>query len=53
MNRKTAALSFLSVCLVLAILLVAKAIFPIISASIFAIALVVSGLLSRAFTYKK
>jgi hypothetical protein len=53
MNRKTAALSFLGVCLVLAMLLVAKAISPILSGSIFAIALVGFGILSRGFTYKK
>ncbi|MBE0665345.1 MAG: hypothetical protein IH584_05935 [Candidatus Aminicenantes bacterium] len=53
MNRKTAALSFLGVCLVLAMLLVAKAISPILSGSIFAIALVAFGIFSHGFTYKK
>ena len=44
---------FLFVCLVLAVLLVAKAISPILSGSIFAVALVVLGILFRGFTKKK
>jgi uncharacterized membrane protein len=53
MNRKTAALSFFGVCLVLAILLVTKAISPNFSGGIFAIALGAFGILSRGFTNKK
>jgi hypothetical protein len=52
MNRKTAALSFLGVCLVLVMLLVTKVITPWLSGSIFAIALVAFGVLSHGFTRK-
>ena len=52
MNKKTAGLTFLGVCLVLAALLLAKAISPILSGTIFAIALVGFGILSRGFTKK-
>lgn len=52
MNKKTAGLIFLGVCLVLAVLLAAKAISPILSGSIFAIALVGFGILSGGFTKK-
>ena len=53
MNKKTAGLLFLGVCAILAVLLAAKVISPILSGSIFAIALVGSGILSRGFTNKK
>ena len=49
MRRKEAGLAFLGVCVVLAILLVAKRITPVVSGGIFAIALVSFGLLSRGF----
>ena len=49
MSRKTAAFSFLGICVVLAILLLIKAITPLVSGIIFAIALVLFGLLSRGF----
>jgi hypothetical protein len=49
MSRKTAAFSFLGICVVLAILLLIKAITPLVSGSIFAIALVLFGVFSRGF----
>ncbi len=49
MNRKTASLSFLGICVVLAILLLIKVITPLVSGSIFAIALVPLGVISRGF----
>jgi hypothetical protein len=52
MNKKTAGLDFLGVCVVLAALLAAKVISPLLSGSIFAIALVGFGILSRGFTQK-
>jgi hypothetical protein len=52
LKKQTAALTFLVVCLVLAVLLLAKAISPIFSGSIFAVALVAFGLISRGFTKK-
>lgn len=52
MNKKTAGLTFLLVCLVLAALLVAKAISPMVSGSIFAVALVGFGIFSHGFTRK-
>lgn len=52
MNKKRAGLIFLGVCLVLAALLAAKAISPILSGSILAIALVGFGILSDGFTKK-
>jgi hypothetical protein len=53
MNKKTAGFAFLVVCLVLAALLLMKAISPILSGCIFAVALVGFGILSRGFTDKK
>ena len=50
MNKKMAGLFFLGVCVVLAVLLVAKVISPIQSGSIFAITLVGFGILSKGFT---
>jgi hypothetical protein len=52
MNKKTAALLFLGICIVLAVLLIAEIITPIQSGCIFAIALVAFGLLSRGFSKK-
>ena len=49
MNRKLAAPLFLGVCVILAILLFMKAITPLVSGIIFAIALVLFGLFSRGF----
>jgi hypothetical protein len=53
MNKKTAAFFFLGVCLVLAALLLMKAISLILSGGIFAVALIGFGILSRGFTNKK
>ena len=50
MNRKTASLTFLAICLVLAILLIAKIITPLVGGIIFAIALASFGVISRGFT---
>jgi type IV secretory pathway TrbL component len=50
MNRKTASLSFLAVCVLLAILLLTSVITPIISGLIFAVALVALGIVSKGFT---
>lgn len=49
MNRKTASLSFLGICVVLAILLLIKVITPLVSGSVFAITLVLLGVISRGF----
>ncbi|MGC1374701.1 MAG: hypothetical protein WA821_00650 [Anaerolineales bacterium] len=49
MNRKIAAVLFLAVCVVLAILLFMQAIGPLVSGVIFAIALALFGLFSRGF----
>jgi uncharacterized membrane protein len=48
-NRKTAAFLFLGVCVILVILLLMKAVTPLVSGAIFALALVLFGLLSRGF----
>ena len=53
MNRKIAVILFLSVCVVLAVLLLTKTITSIISGIIFAIALVIFGILSRGFQREK
>ncbi|HEX7502690.1 MAG TPA: hypothetical protein VF451_04660 [Acidobacteriota bacterium] len=50
MNKKTAGLIFLGICVVLAALLIASAISPILSGIIFAIALVSFGIFSRGFS---
>jgi hypothetical protein len=52
LNKKTAGFGFLGVCVVLAGLLLAKMISPILSGTFFAIALVGFGVLSRGFTKK-
>jgi hypothetical protein len=49
MDRKLAAFAFLAICLLLAILLLIKAITPLVSGIIFAVALLVFGLLTRGF----
>jgi uncharacterized membrane protein len=43
MNRKPAIIIFLSVCILLSILLIIKAITPLVSGTVFAIALVILG----------
>lgn len=53
MNRKYAGLSFLCVCIALAILLLTKTISSITSGIIFAIALVLFGVLSKGFKNNK
>lgn len=50
MKRKTAALSFLAICLALAILLLTNTISPMVGGILFAIALVLFGVASRGFT---
>jgi|WetSurMetagenome_2_1015567.scaffolds.fasta_scaffold407510_2 hypothetical protein len=52
MSKKAALWIFLPVCLLLAVLLAFGAISPVLSGSIFAIALVGVGILSRGFTGK-
>ncbi len=49
MSRKTAGLIFVGVCIVLADLLVTKAITPLVGGILFAIVLVALGLLSGGF----
>jgi hypothetical protein len=49
MKSKIAALIFICVCILLAILLVMKAISPLVSGSIFALALIIFGGLSKGF----
>ncbi len=53
MNRKTALTIFLSICVLLAFLLLSGIITPIVSGAAFAIALVVAGGLSDGFRKKK
>jgi len=53
MNKRIASLVFLGLCLVLAVLLITKVISPLLSGSIFAVALIGFGLLSRGFTDDK
>ena len=50
MSRKSAVIAFLGICILLAILLLTKTIGPLVSGVVFAVALVVFGLLSRGFT---
>lgn len=52
MNGKVAGFLFLGICIVLAILLITKIISPLISGSIFAIALVLLGGISRGVKKK-
>jgi hypothetical protein len=49
MKRKMAGFLFLGICIVLAILLLMKAISPIVSGCVFAVALVGFGIASRGF----
>ncbi len=49
MNGRTAVLLFLGVCVILALLLLTRSIRPVVSGAVFAIALVVLGVLSRGF----
>lgn len=53
MNGKSAGLIFLGVCIILAILLITKLITPLTGGSIFAVALVLFGGLSKGFKNKK
>ncbi len=53
MNRNTASISFLVICLTLGALLLTQVITPIVSAAIFSIALVLFGSLSKGFRTKK
>lgn len=50
MNKKTAGLLFLGICIVLAVLLLLKAIPPLVSGGVFALALLVLGGVSLGFT---
>ncbi len=50
MHRKTAGVLFLIVCGALSFMLLARMITPLVSSSVFAVALVVFGALSRGFT---
>ena len=52
MNAKPAAFVFLGVCLILAALLLFRAITPIVSGSIFAITLAILGGISKGFRRK-
>ena len=49
MNRKTAGIFFLGTCVILAILLLTQVLTPIVSAFIFAVALVAFGVPSNGF----
>ncbi len=49
MRGKPAGLVFLGICLILAALLLTKAITPLVSGSVFAAALVILGGMSRGF----
>jgi hypothetical protein len=53
MNGKTAAIIFVGVCVVLAILLLFGVISPLVSGSVFAIALVLLGGISNGFRKKE
>jgi xanthine/uracil permease len=50
MHRNTAGILFLSVSAFLSFMLLSRMITPLVSGAIFAVALVVLGLLSRGFT---
>ena len=52
MKRKTAGILFLAICVVLAILLLTKTISSTVSGSIFALALIILGSVSKGFTNK-
>jgi hypothetical protein len=52
MRRRYAIILFLAVCLILAILLLTRISTPMISSIIFAIALIVFGILSKGFRRK-
>jgi hypothetical protein len=49
MKGKTAGFLFLAICVVIALLLLADAITPLISGCVFAVALVALGILSHGF----
>jgi len=50
MNRTFAGIFFLGICVVLALLLLTGTISPLVSGSVFALALIVAGGLSRGFS---
>jgi hypothetical protein len=52
LKGKSASLLFLGICIVLAVLLLTRALTPILSGVVFAIALAVLGLLSAGFRKK-
>jgi hypothetical protein len=52
MRGKTAGLTFLGICAVLAVLLLSGAITPVVSGALFAVALVVLGGISKGFKNK-
>jgi len=52
MNKKNLAFVFLGVCLILAILLLTKTITPVVSGAVFAVCLVIYGLLSAGYRNK-
>ncbi|MEW6194266.1 MAG: hypothetical protein AB1521_03800 [Bacteroidota bacterium] len=49
MNKKLAGLLFLAVCIILALLLITKTITSTVSGLIFAVSLILFGLLSKGF----
>ncbi len=53
MNKMKAAMIFLVVCLVLALLFLSGAISPLLGGGVFALALAVLGIVSRGYTSKK
>jgi hypothetical protein len=53
MEGKVAALAFLIVCLALAVLLFLRAISPLVSSAVFAVALATLGGLSRGFRRRR
>jgi len=53
MNRKSAGLLFLAICIILAILLLTKTISSTVSGIIFAAALVLLGIVSNGFRKEK
>lgn len=53
MNKNIAAMVFLAVCIVLALLLLSGTISPLVSGAVFAVALVVLGFLSGGFRHQR
>jgi len=52
MKRNTAILLFLASCIIIAVLLITRLITPIVGGTLFAVVLILFGLLSRGFTKK-